>query len=68
MQQQILTNPLNFLLDLTSEVQSMMTGLLKQDMTRRLGAKGDQAISFFCKVYQTEWVRNGGTMVCKDDQ
>jgi hypothetical protein len=49
MYQQILTNLLDFLLDMTSEVRIMMTGLLQ--LTRRLGANRDQATFIFRKIY-----------------
>jgi serum/glucocorticoid-regulated kinase 2 len=50
MYQRILTDSLNFPLDMPSEARSVMTGLLQRDPTRRLGGR-DQATSIFRKVY-----------------
>ncbi|KAJ7621162.1 kinase-like domain-containing protein [Roridomyces roridus] len=57
MYQRILTDPLNFPLDMPSEARSVMTGLLQRDPTRRLGAHGSEEIKkhpFFSKI---DWNR-----------
>ncbi|KAJ7103726.1 kinase-like domain-containing protein [Mycena epipterygia] len=52
MYQRILTDPLNFPLDMPSEARSVMTGLLQRDPAKRLGAHGSEEIKkhpFFAK-------------------
>ncbi|KAJ2936111.1 hypothetical protein H1R20_g983, partial [Candolleomyces eurysporus] len=52
MYQRILTDPLNFPPDISSEAKSVMVGLLQRDPTRRLGANGGEEIKrhpFFAK-------------------
>ena len=58
MYQRILTDPLNFPLDMPSEARSVMTGLLQRDPIRRLGANGGEEIKrhpFFAKYI--DWNR-----------
>lgn len=58
MYQRILTDPLNFPLDMPSEARSVMTGLLQRDPARRLGANGGEEIKrhpFFAKYI--DWNR-----------
>ena len=58
MYQRILTDPLNFPLDMPSEAWGVMTGLLQRDPTRRLGANGGEEIKrhpFFAKYI--DWNR-----------
>jgi serum/glucocorticoid-regulated kinase 2 len=52
MYRRILTDPLNFPLDMPSEARSVMTGLLQRDPSKRLGAHGSEEIKkhpFFAK-------------------
>jgi len=56
MYQRILTDPLNFPPDMSSEARSIMTGLLQRDPTKRLGANGAEEIKrhpFFARY--TDW-------------
>ncbi|KAJ8082506.1 Serine/threonine-protein kinase [Marasmius tenuissimus] len=58
MYQRILTDPLNFPPDMSSEARSVMTGLLHRDPTKRLGANGGEEIKrhpFFAKYI--DWSR-----------
>ncbi|KAJ7489440.1 kinase-like domain-containing protein [Mycena latifolia] len=58
MYQRILTDPLNFPLDMPSEARSVMTGLLQRDPAKRLGAHGSEEIKkhpFFAKYI--DWNR-----------
>ncbi|KAG5722249.1 Serine/threonine-protein kinase gad8 [Termitomyces sp. T112] len=58
MYQRILTDPLNFPLDMPSEARSVMMGLLQRDPTKRLGANGGEEIKrhpFFAKY--VDWNR-----------
>jgi serine/threonine protein kinase len=58
MYQRILTDPLNFPLDMPSEARSVMTGLLQRDPLKRLGAHGSEEIKkhpFFAKYI--DWNR-----------
>ncbi|KAJ7853541.1 kinase-like domain-containing protein [Mycena olivaceomarginata] len=58
MYQRILTDPLNFPLDMPSEARSVMTGLLQRDPSKRLGAHGSEEIKkhpFFAKYI--DWNR-----------
>lgn len=58
MYQRILTDPLNFPPDMSSEARSVMTGLLQRDPTKRLGANGGEEIKrhpFFAKYI--DWNR-----------
>ncbi|KAJ7472261.1 kinase-like domain-containing protein [Mycena galericulata] len=58
MYQRILTDPLNFPLDMSSEARSVMTGLLQRDPSKRLGAHGSEEIKkhpFFAKYI--DWNR-----------
>jgi serum/glucocorticoid-regulated kinase 2 len=59
MYQRILTDPLNFPLDMPSEARSVMTGLLQRDPAKRLGAHGSEEIKkhpFFAKYI--DWNRS----------
>lgn len=52
MYQRILSDPLVFPPDMSSEARSVMTGLLQRDPTKRLGANGGEEIKrhpFFAK-------------------
>jgi serum/glucocorticoid-regulated kinase 2 len=58
MYQRILTDPLNFPLEMPSEARSVMTGLLQRDPSRRLGVNGGEEIKrhpFFDKYI--DWNR-----------
>ncbi|KAL0576487.1 Serine/threonine-protein kinase [Marasmius crinis-equi] len=58
MYQRILTDPLNFPPDMSSEAKSVMTGLLQRDPAKRLGANGGEEIKrhpFFAKYI--DWNR-----------
>ncbi|KAF7313798.1 Non-specific serine/threonine protein kinase [Mycena chlorophos] len=58
MYQRILTDPLNFPPDMSSEARNVMTGLLQRDPTKRLGAHGSEEIKkhpFFSKYI--DWNR-----------
>lgn len=58
MYQRILTDPLNFPPDISSEARSVMTGLLQRDPSKRLGANGAEEIKkhpFFAKYI--DWNR-----------
>lgn len=58
MYQRILTDPLNFPPDISSEAKSVMTGLLQRDPAKRLGANGGEEIkkhAFFAKYI--DWNR-----------
>jgi serum/glucocorticoid-regulated kinase 2 len=71
MYQRILTDPLNFPLDLPGEAWGVMTGLLQRDPTRRLGVinNGGKEVKrhlFFAK--HIDWNRcvTEGRWYCKD--
>ncbi len=56
--QRILTDPLSFPLDISSEAKSVMTGLLQRDPAKRLGANGGEEIKkhpFFSKYIDWNW-------------
>ena len=58
MYQRILTDPLNFPPDISSEAKGVMTGLLQRDPAKRLGANGGEEIKkhpFFAKYI--DWNR-----------
>lgn len=58
MYQRILSDPLVFPPDMSSEAKSVMTGLLQRDPSRRLGAGGADEIKkhpFFAKY--VDWQR-----------
>jgi serum/glucocorticoid-regulated kinase 2 len=58
MYQRILSDPLNFPSDMSSEARSVMTGLLQRDPAKRLGANGGEEIKkhpFFAKYI--DWNR-----------
>ncbi|THV05146.1 Pkinase-domain-containing protein [Dendrothele bispora CBS 962.96] len=58
MYQRILSDPLNFPSDMSSEAKSVMTGLLQRDPHKRLGANGSEDIKrhpFFAKYI--DWNR-----------
>jgi serum/glucocorticoid-regulated kinase 2 len=58
MYQRILSDPLNFPHDISSEARNVMTGLLQRDPSRRLGANGGEEIKrhpFFAKYI--DWKR-----------
>ena len=58
MYQRILTDPLHFPLDISSEARSVMTGLLQRNPAKRLGANGAEEIKrhpFFDKYI--DWNR-----------
>lgn len=58
MYQRILTDPLNFPLDMPPEAKSVMTGLLQRDPAKRLGSNGGEEIKrhpFFAKYI--DWNR-----------
>ncbi|KAF7324811.1 Non-specific serine/threonine protein kinase [Mycena kentingensis (nom. inval.)] len=58
MYQRILTDPLNFPPEMSSEAKDVMTGLLRRDPSKRLGARGSEEIKkhpFFAKYI--DWNR-----------
>jgi serum/glucocorticoid-regulated kinase 2 len=61
MYQRILTDPLNFPVDMPPDARSVMTGLLQRDPSKRLGVNGGEEIKrhpFFSK--HIDWQRYGG--------